>query len=562
MEKELREIHRIVLAGVVLLLGLSTSTLAQENTTLSGTVTDSSGAVIPGSEVTVTNETTGIATTSVTDETGNYEFTGLPLGLYTLTAEVPGFETEVYRHVELRAGEPVLLNFTLEVGAVDTVVVVGTRARPRSVTESTVPIDVITTEDVVTQGDTNLDYLLRTVVPSYNVNTQPIGDEAVLSRPANLRGLAPDHTLVLVNGKRRHRSGAIKWWTSGVNQGGQGPDISAIPAIALRQIEVLRDGASAQYGSDAIAGVLNFVLKDNRSGGAMEFRSGVTGAGDGEAYTFAGNAGLPLGANGFVNLSLEYGNSNPTSRSVQRNDAARLIAAGNREVANPAQIWGSPKVDDDLKLFGNFGYQFSDHLQFYGHTNYASKKAAGGFYFRNPNTRDAVYSIDGGRTLLIGDALDARDGVLDGSANCPTVAITNHVPDQSALEQVRADPNCFSFQELYPGGFTPQFGGTATDASVVGGLRVLTDAGGIWDASVSVGSNDTSFFIHDTVNASLGPETPTRFELGSYGQQEINLNLDVSYPVGEMINVAAGGEWRRERFETGLGPIESWEVGP
>ncbi len=143
----------------------------------------------------------------------------------------------------------------------DEVVVVGSRARPRSVTESTVPIDAIPAEEIVSQGNTDVGDRLRTIVPSYNVSPQPVGDAARLIRPANLRGLAPDHTLVLVNGRRRHRGAVITWIGNGVADGAQGPDISTIPAIALRRIEVLRDGAAAQYGSDAIAGVLNFLLK-------------------------------------------------------------------------------------------------------------------------------------------------------------------------------------------------------------------------------------------------------------------------------------------------------------
>ena len=197
-------------------------------------------------------------------------------GRYTTSAEVPGFAPRTRRAVELTTGRPTRTDFRLQLEAVDTVVVAETRAEPRSTTWSSVPIDVIGDEDIRAQGDTSLDYMLRTVVPSFNVNTKPIGDEATLSRPANLRGLAPYHTLVVVNGKRRHRSGALKRWTSGVNQGGHGPDLSAILAIALRQVEVLRDGASAQYGSDAIAGVLNLVLKDDHFGGSAEFRSGVT----------------------------------------------------------------------------------------------------------------------------------------------------------------------------------------------------------------------------------------------------------------------------------------------
>ena len=558
MKRE-RIICRVTLAGVVLLSVLSTRTLAQENATLGGTVTDSTGAFIPGAEVTATNDTTGIATTRVTSESGDYEFTSLPPGLYTLTAEVPGFETGIYTNVELRAGQQVLPSFTLDVGAVATTVTVGTRAQPRSVTESTVPIDVISTEEIVGQGDTNLSNRLRTIIPSYNVNTQPISDAVTISRPANLRNLAPDHTLVLVNGKRRHRSAIIAWSGNGVADGAQGPDIAAIPAIALRQVEILRDGAAAQYGSDAIAGVLNFLLKEDRSGGSVEFRSGVHHNGGGGGYTFAGNVGLPLGSTGFANLSLEYGDSNPTDRSIQRADAAALIAAGNDDVRNPAQIWGSPEINDDLKFFGNFGYLFSNGLQFYGHTNYASKKVTGGFFFRNPNTRGGVFSNDSGKTLLIGD-LPAAHG--ESSARCPTVRITNHVPDQAALAQVFADPNCFSFQEFFPGGFTPSFGGEATDASVIVGLRGFTSNGIVWDASLSVGSNEADFFITNTVNASFGPDTPTSFDPGLYRQREIGINFDVSYAVNDMLNLAGGTEWRNEQFTSGIGQRESWDFGP
>ena len=237
-------------------------------------------------------------------------------------------------------------------------VVVGSRARPRTVTASPVPVDVLSTADLTSQGAVNLQDQLRTVVPSFAVNTQPISDASTVVRPAMLRNLAPDHTLVLVNGKRRHRSSIIDWHGgNGVAFGSQGPDISAIPAIALRQVEVLRDGAAAQYGSDAIAGVLNFQLKDAASGGAFEYNTGRFGDGGGEAVNFAGNVGLPIGATGFANLSLEYGDSNPTNRSAPRSDAIALRAAGNTDVmSDTPQVWGSPDIDDDLKLFGNFGY--------------------------------------------------------------------------------------------------------------------------------------------------------------------------------------------------------------
>ena len=441
------------------------------------------------------------------------------------------------------------------------IVVTGSRARERSVTKSMVPIDVIAAEHVTHQGETNLDQLLRTVVPSLNISSIS-GDAATIVRPTNLRGLAPDHTLVLVNGKRRHRGAVILWSRIGVSHGAQGPDLSAIPAIALRQVEVLRDGASAQYGSDAIAGVMNFLLKDAPSGGSLEVKSGVYGAGDGQAYAIAGDIGLPLGENGFAHLSMEYGNADPTSRSVQRADAAALIAAGNSHVRDPAQIWGDSEYEDDLKLFGNFGKLLGNSAQVYGHANYAEKTATQGFYYRNPNTRANIFSLDGGRTLLIGDVLDAQDGVRDGSAGCPTVTITDDRPDQDALAQVFADPNCFSFQEIAPGGFTPYFSGVMTDMSAVAGVRRTTKSGFTWDASASYGSHEADFFLFNTVNASLGPESPRDFDPGIYRQAELNLNFDVSYAVSELVHVAGGAEWRDERFTIRSGELPSWQVGP
>lgn len=445
---------------------------------------------------------------------------------------------------------------------VEEIVVVGSRAEPRSATESMVPVDVITATDFQNQGDTDVSNLLRTLAPSFNVNTQPISDAATVVRPANLRGLAPDHTLVLINGKRRHRAAVIYWIGNGVANGAQGPDISTIPSIALRQVEVLRDGASAQYGSDAIAGVLNFQLKDASSGGSVEVRGGQFKEGDGTASSVAGNMGFHLGQDGFFNFSFEYGQSDPTDRSVQRDDAAALIAAGNTDVADPAQVWGSPEISDDLKLWANFGKLLGGGSQFYGHANYAAKSVLGGFYFRNPNNRGGVFSLDDGETLLVGDLLDARDGLLDGSAGCPVIHIVNNRPDPVALAAVRANPNCFSFYERFPGGFTPNFGGDVEDASLLFGLRGSADSGLTWDFSVSGGSNEVTFSLQNSVNASLGPDSPVDFDPGSYTQEETGVNLDFGYPLNDHTHLAGGLEWRNERFEIGLGDTASWQVGP
>ena len=440
-----------------------------------------------------------------------------------------------------------------EVVTLEGLVVVGTRAEPRSVLESAVPIDVLPSDDFAKQGGKDLPDLLRNLVPSYNVNAQPIADAATVVRPANLRGLAPDHTLLLVNGNRRHRASVIAWLGNGLSDGAQGADLSPIPSIALKQVEVLRDGASAQYGSDAIAGVMNLQLKDSYEGGSFEIKPGIFQAGDGLAYALAGNIGLGR-EDLWTNLSMEYGGMNETDRSVQRDDAAALIDAGNTDVANPAQPWGHPIIRNDIKLFANYGAGITDDIKFYGHANYAQKEVEGGFYFRNPNTRPAVFSNDGGETLLVGR--------LSGEGEIPVVKITNNVPDPVALQQVLSDPNLFTFQELFPGGFTPRFGADTQDASLLVGLKgtIAADLG--WDLSASYGRHASDFFIRNTVNASLGPDTPTEFNPGDYIQADTNINLDLTYPLHDMVFLASGLEYRTETFEIVQGQIESWKIGP
>ena len=472
------------------------------------------------------------------------------------------------------------------------VVVVGTRARPRSVLDSAVPIDVVSNKSFEKQGGADLPDLLRTLVPSYNVNTQPISDASTVVRPANLRGLAPDHTLVLVNNKRRHRASVIHWLGNGLSDGSQGPDLSAIPAIALRQVEVLRDGASAQYGSDAIAGVMNFQLKDDYEGGSFEFKPGIYQYGDGRQFAVAGNIGLGTPEN-WANLSVEYGGADPTIRSVQRTDAINMINAGNFSVKDPAQIWGQPIVENDLKFFANYGSTITDTINFYGHANYARKRVEGGFYFRNPNTRNGVFSPTGrDDTLLVGDLRGLTDemaawegrkaeweaenaAAVEAGETFPELSphdaddipITNDVPDPERLQAVKNDPNLFNFQEMFPGGFTPRFGAFAWDSAVVIGVKgtALEEALGnplTWDVSGSFGRHHADFFIFNTVNASLGPDTPTYFDPGDYIQTDYNLNFDVTYPLNDMVFLASGLEYRDEGFEIIEGERESHQIGP
>ena len=437
---------------------------------------------------------------------------------------------------------------------VEEIITLGARAKARSATDSVAPVDVINASELANQGDVDITNLLSNSVPSYYVSDQPISDAGTMVRPQGLRGMAADHTLVLVNGKRRHRSSVILWAAGGISDGAQGPDTSVFPTAAIKTVEVLRDGAASQYGSDALAGVINFNLKDASEGGSISVKAGQYGEGDGDMTYVSGNFGLPLGANGFVNTTFEIGSLGDTNRAVQRADAAGLVADGYTNVPDPAMIWGRPKVDDDMKLFVNFGADLGNNTEMYGYANSTTKKIDGGFYFRNPTNRGGVYG--NGSTLLIGD----MDGVGVGT-DCPVVTLDGNTPDPVAMALVAADPNCFSFQETIPGGFTPRFGGTMTDQAMLFGLRGEMANGVGWDVSSYYGKNEADFFINNTVNASMGPNSPRDFDPGLYRQVETSLNADFTYAMSDAVSLAFGAEYRNEEFTIGAGDSASSTAG-
>ncbi|MFT6732422.1 MAG: iron complex outermembrane receptor protein [Polaribacter sp.] len=451
-------------------------------------------------------------------------------------------------------------------------VIVGSRAAARSIGDSPVPVDVISADELLKNGAQDMLSMLANVVPSFNVNAQPIADAATFIRPANLRGLPPDNTLVLVNGKRRHRASVIAFIGGGIADGSQGPDVSVIPTIALKQVEILRDGASAQYGSDAIAGVINFVLKDLPDGGIFESKYGQHYEGDGDTVQFSANIGVPLTDAGFVNLSFEWREQGPTSRSVQRDDALELIAAGNTFIRTPvAQVWGSPEVNNDFKFWLNSGLDLGGGKQLYSFVNWAERSVEGGFFFRNPNTRSGVYAgpgiddgigfdVDGNpilsSTILVGDI---SDDALDNSA-CPVVRIIDSVPDPVALALLPSS-NCFAFNSMFPGGFTPLFGGEILDMSLTAGIRGEFGDGISFDFSTYIGESSSNFELSNSVNGSLGPNSPTSFKTGGYTQREKAFNADF-VKTFDVLTYAWGLEWRQDIFEIMAGDAASFEVGP
>lgn len=408
------------------------------------------------------------------------------------------------------------------------IVVTGTRREGVDISESMRPVDVIAADALTEQSATNLNDVLRTSVVSMNVQRFVAQDGSAFIRPFTLRGLPPDQTLVLVNGKRRHRSALVQITNQPLSAGAQGPDLATIPSIAIERVEVLRDGAASQYGSDAIAGVINFQLKRDRDGGTLLARAGTTYDGDGTEYTLQGNLGLPLTADGFFNVSAEYTNADPTSRGVQRPDAQALINAGNTAIPVPAQRWGNVETEAARGFF-NAEVAATESVRAYAFGNYSWSSGDTEFFWRNPNTR------------------------LDIFTSVPLTAT--------------AGGPRFTFRTQYPGGFTPLFGTTIKDASLTAGFRGETAGGLKYDLSASGADSELEYRLRNTVNPSLGPQSPTEFEPGTINQREQQFHADFVLPwsVGGFaspVNVAFGAEWRREEFEITAGDQASWQTGP
>jgi iron complex outermembrane receptor protein len=407
------------------------------------------------------------------------------------------------------------------------IIVTGTRRAGVTVVESPRPIDVVSSETLERQGASNLNDVLKTSVVSLNVQKFVAQDGSAFVRPFSLRGLPPDQTLVLVNGKRRHRSALVQITNQPLAAGAQGADLSTIPSIAIDQIEVLRDGAAAQYGSDAIAGVINFRLKEANEGLTLVGRYGQYYEGDGEDYTLQGNLGLPLTAEGFFNISAEYVRSLPTSRGQQRADAQQLIDAGNTAVPVPAQRWGNVN-SEAARMFFNAEVPATDNATAYLFGNYAWASGDTEFFYRNPNARADIFT---------------------------SVPLTTTPGGQR-----------FTFRTQFPGGFTPLFGTTNTDLSLTGGVK--GELGGLrYDLSAGTAQNELKYRLSNTVNPSLGPDSPTSFNPGTVQQRETRFNADFVYPwatgiFADDLNVAFGAEFRRETFEIKAGDIASYEVGP
>jgi iron complex outermembrane receptor protein len=521
--------------GIFLIFNLSFA-LAQS---ISGTVTDENGNGLAGANVTVDGTNLGAAA----DASGSYSINGVSTGSYTVSASFIGYNT-ASKSVRVSDGGG-SANFSLSVDALagGDVFVTGTRSAGRTAMKSPSPIDGFSSESLRRQGNGDMTETLKNQVPSFNA-TPLTGDGAAFVRPTSMRGLPPDNTLVLTNSKRRHRSSLISHFGAAMNVGAQAVDIGMIPSIAVKRLEVLRDGASAQYGSDAIAGVMNFILKDNSEGVEFQVTTGQwmtaeNGRGGERDITASTNIGLPLSDNGFLNISAEYSSRPELSRGYQHASASdgykgwvlgddntnadgKYVGTQNVDDWQTAMNWGRPE-NNGFRSVWNAGLEVGDGVEAYSFGNYADTFGEYSFFLRAAGKSGALTAIP--------------------------------------LNPTDPSEGDFSWGDTYPIGFTPRLEGHGNDFSSVLGVKGDDLFGLGYDFSTSYGSNKIHYLLRNSLNLSWGPNSPHNFIIGDLQQEETNFNADFTYPMGD-ISVAFGTEWREEKYTMYEGQKESWMAGP
>ena len=499
---------------------------AQGGGSIRGRVTDPEGAGLP--RATVSLDGTGLRAT--TNASGDYELNGVPVGEHTLRVRLIGYATSSVS-ISVAEGALVQRDVRLQpaaIGLAPVDIVVGSRARHTAADELAVPVDVFTAEVIATQGVSETSQILQALSPSVNFPRQSVTDATDIVRPFTLRGLSPDHTLVLLNGWRRHQTAVVNTFAYGTGAGSSGVDLNAIPAGAVDRIEVLRDGASAQYGSDAIAGVVNLVVKEGPFAPSLNVNTGRylpdDYDGDGNTVGLSAGWGLQVGR-GSLSLFADYLDRQPTNRALPD-------PSDDPAVPQPNHHWGDG-LERDVLTLANLRLPLTDAgtSELYAFGGYSARQGTGNGYRR--------YS---------------------GSER--------------------------NWPQIFPLGFLPEFHPDVIDYSAAAGVRALA---GRWsvDLGTSFGHNDFEYNLRNTLNVSLGPclapaapcspgedGTPgtgdevanqTSFFAGGLLREEIGLGVtaarELDIGLAMPANVAVGAQFRRERFQISRGEFASYTDG-
>jgi iron complex outermembrane recepter protein len=499
----------LVIAVVSLRQGVNVALAQAPTTVLRGVITDSNdGSAQVGATVAIS----GIATV-LSDAEGSYTLS-VPPGTYIVRVEAFG-HAPGEKSVTVGA-DAVVLDFQLVEDASEVISIVGSRT-PRSQLETSVPVDVITSELITESSHTETNQLLNAVAPSFNATHLSIADGTDHIDPASLRGLGPEHVLVLINGKRLHQSSLINVY----NGGTVGVDLNAIPTNAIARIEVLRDGAASQYGSDAIAGVINIVLKEDVSLVDLYTMTGITASNDGAQFKLGANTGFQLGDRGFVNLTGEFFARGRTNRAKPW--TGDIFPGIEGQAATDAELARRNLIREQFTMdvgqsgalvgttFVNAGYRLNDVFQLYAHGGYTYRRGYASGFYRFPDNEDRV---------------DLR---------------------------------------VYPNGFLPEINPRMHAWTASAGVRGKK---GKWNADLSLthGGDSFRFMIENSLNASIGVTSPTEFNAGRLRFLQTGLNLDVvrtiDLPAFKSLAVVAGGEARNENYSIKAGQPESYELGP
>lgn len=491
---------------------------------ISGKVTDRAGQSIPGVNIQVKGTTRG----ATTDASGVFRINASQGE--TLVFSFIGYTT---KEVKVESREvAVMLEETIS--QLSEVVVVGSRGLPRTDVERPVPVDVLSAKELRATGQVDLGQQIQFTSPSFNSAKTGVNGVANYADPATLRGLSPDQVLVLVDGKRRHQFSGLNLNVT-VGLGTVVTDMNSIPALALDRVEILRDGAAAQYGSDAIAGIVNLALNKSVGKGTFTSQYGITKVGDGATYMASLNYGFKLGKpKSYLNLTLNYQHADGTNRSDNYNP--RPVAGG----AYTGIYSNNPETDENTRrargVWGEYG---TFRVGIYG-----SNRTTGYQAFYNLgyplNDKWNLYSFGG---------FSQKDILAYGFFRVATPTNVNSTP------------------EIFPDGYTPELPGRTVDYSSVVGLSRKVANGWNLDFSTGYGTNYLDMWANNTTNPSMGANSPTDFYVGRnvFGQSTTEANLSKNYKgvLGtKSLNLALGGQFRVDRFKLEQGSKESYQVGP
>ncbi len=487
---------------------------SQSKAIISGNVTDQFGN-LPGAKVFIdgTNKST------TTDVNGYYQFS-VDKGDYIITSDFVMY-TPLSKAVSVKKGDTLKVDFLLETGfSIDQPVSLGSRAQPKSSLKNTAAVDIISPQQLTSSPQVELSHILHYLIPSFHSTTQTIADGTDHIDPATLRGLGPDQVLVLVNGKRRHSSSLLNV-NGTVGRGSVGTDFNAIPVASIERIEVLRDGATPQYGSDAIAGVINIILKKQTEIIQLDSRIGTNTEGDGTNIYAAANFGLKVGKEGYMNVTAEYRDR----RSINR--------AGDYT----GNVYSNDNAIDQVQIVEN---------NFFQRTGYTGMQV---MQIGSSETQNIALSLNGGiplsgnASLYLQASRNYREGTSKGFYRFPK--------DQDKV-----------VLELFPHGFSPEILTDIQDDVITGGIKGVKNNWNV-DFSHSIAVNRLDYTVNNSNNASLGITSPKTFYTGGFLYQQNATNLDLSRTFDWLsgVNIAFGAELRIENYEIIAGEEASYTNG-